>query len=273
MSEPSASSGGEAKPLDQQRPHSARVWDYWLGGKSNYDVDREAGDQIQQVLPDVVEAARADRGFLIRSVRHLTAEAGIRQFLDIGAGLPTNHNTHEVAQNLAPKSRVVYVDNDPLVLRYAEALLTSGPLGATNYVDADVRDVEAILEQAAKTLDFTQPLAVMMLGIVQFVIDDDEARDVVRRFIGVVPSGSYLVLAHPIKNVSSELDRVVQMWNDTGVDPQTLRDPADVAAYFDGLEILEPGVVPCARWRPDDADIGHHHTVAPWRVCAVGRKP
>lgn len=273
MSEPIRSSGDGARALDQQRPHSARVWDYWLGGKSNYEVDREVGDQLQQVVPDVVEAARADRGFLLRAVRHVTAEAGIRQFLDLGAGLPTNRNTHEAAQDLAPESRVVYVDNDPLVLRYAEALLTSGPHGATNYIDADVRDVEVILEQAAKTLDFTRPLAVMMLGIVQFITDDAEAREVVGKLVAAVPSGSYLALAHPIKGVDSEVDRVLQMWNDAGVDPQTLRGHADITGYFDGLEILEPGVVPCAQWRPDDADIVNSRTVAPWRVCAVGRKP
>ncbi|GAA2653632.1 SAM-dependent methyltransferase [Streptomyces aculeolatus] len=261
------------RSLDQQRPHSARVWDYWLGGKSNYEVDRVTGDQLQEAVPDVVEAARADRGFLMRSVRHLTAEAGIRQFLDLGAGLPTNHNTHEVAQDIAPESRVVYVDNDPLVLRYADALLTSGPQGATNYVDADVRDIEAILEQAAKTLDFTRPVAVMMLGIVQFIIDDAEARDVVRRLVEAVPPGSHLALAHPVRGVSSEVDRILQMWNDAGVDPQTLRDPADVAGYFDGLEILEPGVVPCAQWRPEEPAVGANRAVAPWRVCAVGRKP
>ncbi|AZM45187.1 translation initiation factor IF-2 [Streptomyces sp. WAC 06738] len=261
------------RSLDQQRPHSARVWDYWLGGKNNYEVDREVGDQMAEVVTDVVEAARADRGFLMRSVRHFAADAGIRQFLDLGAGLPTNHNTHEVAQGVAPESRVVYVDNDPLVLRYAEALLTSGPEGATNYVDADVRDVTAILEQAAKTLDFSRPVAVMMLGIVQFIVDDAEAREVVRRFVAAVPSGSYLALAHPVRGVSSEVDGVLQMWNEASVDPQTLRTHADVAGYFDGLELLEPGVVPCAQWRPEDAAVGQNRPVAPWRVCAVGRKP
>jgi hypothetical protein len=264
---------GEGTALDQSRPHSARVWDYWLGGKSNYQVDRAVADQIEQVVPDAAEAARADRGFLMRSVRHLTTEAGVRQFLDLGAGLPTNHNTHEVAQHLAPESRVVYVDNDPLVLRYAEALLTSDPQGATQYVDADVRDVEPILEAARATLDFSRPVAVMMLGIVQFIVDDAQAREVVGRFLDEVPAGSYLALAHPVKGVSGEVDRALQMWNDEGVDPQTLRSTDDVAGYFDGLEILAPGVVPCAAWRPDDADLGGDRTVAPWRVCAVGRKP
>ncbi|WBB60274.1 SAM-dependent methyltransferase [Streptomyces sp. WMMC500] len=262
-----------ARELDQQRPHSARVWDYWLGGKSNYEVDRAAGDQLQEAVPDVVEAARADRGFLTRSVRWLTAEAGIRQFLDLGAGLPTNQNTHEVAQAAAPEARVVYVDNDPLVLRYAEALLSSGPQGACRYLDADVRDVDVILEQAAKTLDFTRPVAVMMLGIVQFIIDDAAAREVVGRLVEAVPPGSCLAIAHPVKGVSSDVDRVLQMWNDTGVDPQTLRTPADVAGYFEGLEIVEPGVVPCAEWRPEIADVGDQRAVAPWRLCAVGRKP
>ncbi|MFW6694001.1 SAM-dependent methyltransferase [Streptomyces sp. MAR4 CNX-425] len=266
-------SAGEGKSLDQSRPHSARVWDYWLGGKSHYQVDREVGDQMEQLVPDAAEAARADRGFLVRAVRHLTADAGIRQFLDLGAGLPTSRNTHEVAQHQAPDSRVVYVDNDPLVLRYAEALLTSGPRGVTEYVDADVRDVETILERARNTLDFSSPVAVMMLGIVQFIVDDGQAREVVGRFVDELPAGSHLALAHPVKGVSAEVDAALRLWNAEGADPQTLRTPDEVAGYFDGLEILEPGVVPCAAWRPDDADLGGDRTVAPWRICAVGRKP
>ncbi len=166
----------QAPTIDMTVPHSARIWNYWLGGKDNYPVDRAAGDQYREVFPGVIDVARASRQFLTRAVRYLAGEAGVRQFLDIGTGLPTVDNTHEVAQRVAPESRIVYVDNDPLVLTHARALLTSTPQGVTDYIDADLREPDKILEAAAKTLDFTQPIALMLMGIMGHIGDYDEAR-------------------------------------------------------------------------------------------------
>ncbi|MFC0531817.1 SAM-dependent methyltransferase [Phytohabitans kaempferiae] len=273
MTDNSSGVAGERPKIDSSVAHSARVWDYWLGGKDNYAADREAGDQIRLVLSDVVEAARVDRAFLIRAVRYLVAEAGIRQFLDIGTGLPTANNTHEVAQSVAPDCRIVYVDNDPIVLAHARALLVGSTLGATDYIDADVHDPDAILRAAARTLDFSQPIAIMMLGVMQFVMDDEAAQTIVKRLVDAVPSGSYLAIAHPISGVSAPLDEAVRLWNATGSAPQTLRAPDLVARFFDGLELLDPGVVPCPQWRPDPHEADADRDVAPWRVSALGRKP
>ena len=194
-----APAGGDTQDDPPRRlnttvPHSARVWNYLLGGKDNYDVDREAGDKIRETFPAMVDIARHSRRMLTRVVRHLAGEAGIRQFLDIGTGLPTVDNTHEVAQRVAPESRIVYVDNDPLVLVHAHALLTSTPEGATAYIDADVRDPDAILREAAKTLDFTRPTALMLMGILGLVSDYDQARSIVNRLMAALPPGSYLAL-------------------------------------------------------------------------------
>jgi hypothetical protein len=271
VTDDSSGAAGDRVKIDSSVAHSARVWDYWLGGKDNYAADREAGDQIRGVLPDVVEAAQVDRAFLIRAVRYMAGEAGVRQFLDIGTGLPTANNTHEVAQSVAPESRIVYVDNDPIVLAHARALLVGSELGATDYIDADVHDPDTILQAAARTLDFRQPVAIMMLGVVQFVIDDDEAGAIVKRLLNAVPSGSYLAIAHPISGASAALEEAVRLWNQTGSAPQALRTPQQIAGLFDGLELLDPGVVPCPQWRPDSDDADRD--VAPWRVCAVGRKP
>src|SRR5262244_2815320 len=169
--------------LDTTVSHSARIWNYWLGGKDNYAVDREAGDKVAAMLPSIVAQARADRAFLGRAIRYLAGEEGIRQFLDIGTGMPTSDNTHEVAQRVAPESRIVYVDNDPLVLAHARALLVSTAQGATDCIDADVREPDKILEHTAQTLDLTQPTALMLLGILGHVPDDDEAYSIVRRLM------------------------------------------------------------------------------------------
>jgi S-adenosyl methyltransferase len=195
VSESSTPAGGQegAPKLDTSTPHSARLWNYWLGGKDNFPADREVGDQVRAIYPEIVEVARASRAFLVRAVRHLAGEAGVRQFLDIGSGPPTANNTHEVAQAVAPECRVVYVDNDPLVLVHAHALLTSAPAGATDYIEADVRDVDMILQGAAATLDFTRPIALVMQGILGYIVNDEEARSVVKRLLEAVPSGSYLV--------------------------------------------------------------------------------
>src|SRR5438874_6177217 len=183
-----------ATGIDTTVPHSARIWNYWLGGKDNYAVDREAGDQYVKIYPGIVDIARAGRAFLARAVRYLTLEAGIRQFLDVGTGLPTVDNTHELAQRAVPASRIVYVDNDPLVLAHARALLTSTPEGVTDYIDADMRDPDKVLQDAARTLDFAQPVALMMLGILGNVLDTDEARSIVNRLVAAVPAVSYLVI-------------------------------------------------------------------------------
>jgi len=186
-----------APKLDTTIPHSARVWNYFLGGKDHFAVDREAGEQYRAIFPEIMDIAQADRGFLGRAVRCLAGEAGIRQFLDIGTGLPTLNNTHEVAQRVAPASRIVYVDNDPMVLVHARALLTSTPEGACDYIEADLHEPDKILEAAARTLDFTKPTAIMLLGILHFIPDTDEAYATVDRLVGAVPSGSYLAIPMP----------------------------------------------------------------------------
>lgn len=252
MSESSIPAGGSPR-LNTGVAHNARVWNYWIGGKDNYEVDQRVGEHVAGMFPVIREVARADREFLGRAVRFLTAERGIRQFLDIGTGLPTVDNTHEIAQRLAPEARIVYVDNDPIVLAHARTLLTSTPAGATAYIDADVHDPQAIVERAAATLDLGRPVAVMMLGILNFVLDTDKARDIVHRVMAAVPSGSYLVLTHP--TVDADLGGegnvgAMAFWNENATPPITARPRAEVAAFLDGLDLVEPGLVPCSRWRP-----------------------
>jgi hypothetical protein len=256
--------------IDTTVPHSARIWNYWLSGKDNYAVDREVGDQIRQINPAIVDLARADRAFLGRAVRHVVGQAGVRQLLDIGTGLPTADNTHEVAQRIDPEARVVYVDNDPLVLVHAHALLVGTPEGATDYIGADVHDPETILREAARTLDFSQPIALMLLAIVQFIMDDDEAAAVVKRLVQAVPSGSYLVVSHATNEVNTEvMDAHLAHWNAHGTPKFCYRTRKQISRYFDGLELLEPGAVFLPYWRPDPGD-----TPLPMDgICAVGRKP
>jgi S-adenosyl methyltransferase len=237
--------------IDTTVPHSARIWNYWLGGKDNYAVDRAAGDEYVKVFPGIVDVARAGRAFLARAVRYLTLEAGIRQFLDVGTGLPTVDNTHELAQRAAPDSRIVYVDNDPLVLSHARALLTSTPEGATDYIDADLRDPEAILARAAESLDFSQPVALMLMGVMGHIDDDDEAQSIVQRLRAGLPPGSYLAMYDGIEEVIQAFNEAQQGYDDTGAVPYKLRGPDQVARFFDGLEFVEPGLVRVSRWRPE----------------------
>jgi O-methyltransferase involved in polyketide biosynthesis len=255
--------------LDTGVPHTARTWNYWLGGKDNYPVDRKAGDEIRALMPEIVDAACAVRMFLGRVVRYLAGEVGIRQFLDIGTGLPTANNTHEVAQSTAPECRIVYADNDPLVLVHARALLTSSPEGVTDYVEADLRDPDKILREAAKTLDFTQPTALMLLGILNFILDNDEAHAIVNQLLDALPAGSYLVLSHPTPEVDGDAVRKsVRIWNEGGgTPPITARSRQELLRFFDRLELLEPGVVSVSRWRPY---IGPPREV--FEYCGVGRK-
>jgi hypothetical protein len=260
-------------PIDTTVSHSARVWNYWLGGKDNYPVDRQAGDRVAEMYPDIVLLARAARGFLTRAVQYLAGEAGIRQFLDVGTGLPTASNTHQVAQAVAPDSRVVYVDNDPLVLAHARALLTSTPEGACDYIDADLQDTEKIVREAARTLDFTKPAAITLIAILHHITDYGQARSIAHRLMQAVPSGSYLVIAHSTNVIyGAASDEAVARWNKFGKPPVILRSPEQIAGFFDDLELLEPGVVSTTRWRPNVADIGGDPREVD-QFCAVGRKP
>jgi O-methyltransferase involved in polyketide biosynthesis len=253
--------------------HSARIWNYWLGGKDNYAVDRAAGDRVAEMLPIIVVQARADRAFLGRAVRYLAAEAGIRQFLDIGTGLPTADNTHEVAQRVAPESRIVYVDNDPMVLVHARALLTSSPEGKTNYIEADLRNPGYILAEAARTLDLTQPTALLLLGILHHIPDTAEALSIVRQLTAALAPGSFLAINHSTSAISgAAMEDAVHHWNQVGTPTMTLRTPEQVEAFFDGLELLPPGVVSCSRWRPEVAS-GDELPAEVDEFCGVARIP
>ncbi|GIE94960.1 SAM-dependent methyltransferase [Paractinoplanes rishiriensis] len=271
MTDSSSADTAASDKLDSGVAHTARVWNYWLGGKDNYAADREVGEAVRQVLPHVVVTAQADRGFLIRSVRFLAGEAGIRQFLDVGTGLPTANNTHEVAQSVAPESRIVYMDNDPLVLVHARALLTSTPEGKTDYIEADLHDPETILRASKELLDFTQPVALTLLGVLNFILDFDEARAIVKRLLAAVPSGSYLAIAHASNEVfPDDAERVRQFWNENAKPPIVFRTAREISAFFEGTELLEPGVVSCSRWRPDGAALEMPAEVQ--QFCGVGRK-
>ena len=257
--------------VDPTVPHSARVWDFLLGGKDHFQVDREVGETLLKVFPDFAMVARLQREFLIRAVRHLAGEAGIRQFLDIGTGLPTAGNTHEIAQSIAPESRIVYVDNDPIVLAHARALLTSTPEGATDYLDADVRDPGTILDGAARTLDLTQPVAVMMLSIVGQVADADDPHGIVTRLLAPLASGSHLVLSDGT-NTNPALVEAVTAYNENAQNPYQLRSPDRIASFFTGLDLVEPGVVPTPEWRPA-LDRWDQPTPVISAVCGMARKP
>ena len=258
--------------IDTTVSHSARIWDYWLKGKDNYQVDREVGDRIEEMLPDIVRQAREDRLFLGRVVRYLAGEAGVRQFLDIGTGLPTADNTHQVAQRVAPESKIVYVDNDPLVLAHARALLTSTPEGATDYIHADMHDPAAIIAGAGQTLDFGQPIAITMLGVLWHVLDNDEAYAIVNRLLQAMPSGSYLALNHPTLEVTGEkMATAIRYWNEYGTPPGTHRTPAELTQFFDGMDLVEPGVVSITRWRPEATSSGEPEEID--QFGGVGRKP
>ncbi|MEW9530550.1 SAM-dependent methyltransferase [Microbispora sp. NPDC049125] len=262
--------------IDVTVPHSARVWNYFLGGKDHYPVDREAGEQYRSVFPQIIDIARADRAFLGRAVAYLAGEAGVRQFLDVGTGLPTMDNTHEVAQRIAPESRIVYVDNDPLVLVHARALLVGSPEGATDYLDADLREPEKILNAAAQTLDFDRPVAIMLLGILHFIADFDEARAIVSRLLDAVPSGSYLALTHATFDIGDQTTveantQAQQEWNEKADSPLAARTREQVLRFFDGLEMVEPGLVSMSRWRAEESPWGTPPEVAGF--CGLGRKP
>jgi hypothetical protein len=236
--------------IDTSVPHSARIWNYWLGGKDNFAADRAVGEQVLSMFPGIALVARVQREFLVRAVTYLAGEAGIRQLLDIGTGLPSADNTHQVAQRAAPGSRVVYVDNDPVVLAHARALLTGTPEGATAYVQADLRDCAHILAAAARTLDLSQPVALVLLGILGHIGSDSEAASIVTTLLAGLATGSYLVIADGV-NTSQAGNQAQARYNEQSPVPYHLRSPEQVAALFAGLEVIEPGVVPCTQWRPD----------------------
>ena len=261
----------EIARFDTSVPHIARVYDYWLGGKDNFAADRAAAEQVIATFPDVLVSVRAQRAFLARTVNYLVTEAGIRQFLDIGTGLPASNNTHEVAQQAAPESRIVYVDNDPIVMRHAQVLLTSSPHGATAYIEADLRDTPKVLDEAAGTLDFGQPVAVMLLGVLHCIPDQDDPAAIVARLMAAVPQGSYLVVAHPASDVAIELSRSMGDYNRQGAAPLTARSHAEVSRFFTGLDLVEPGVVQLHRWRAGTAEVGQGRELANYG--GVGRKP
>jgi S-adenosyl methyltransferase len=242
----------EPPTFDTSVAHIARVYNYWLGGKDNYAADRLAGEEAISAYPGLVSSVRANRAFLARAVRYLAAEAGVRQFLDIGTGIPSANNTHEVAQSVAPDARVVYVDNDPVVLAHARALLTSSPSGATDYLDADLRDTGTILSQAARTLDFGRPVAVMLVAILHLIGDADDPRAIVRGLLDAVPAGSYLALSHVASDIEPEaMAEMAKRLNRLMAEKGTYRSQAEVTRFFDGLELLPPGVVRIQQWRPD----------------------
>ena len=255
--------------IDRRVPHSARMWNYFVGGKDHYQVDRDAAAEVLAVYPGYAIKARTCRHFMFRTVRFLTVEAGVRQFLDIGTGLPTANNTHDVAQGFAPESHVVYVDNDPLVLTQGRSLLTSSPEGVTRFVDADVREPDRILDEARRTLDFEKPIALLMLGVLGHVAEHDEILSIVRRFTDALPPGSYMVQCDGTTTDDSYV-KVLDDYNHTAGQPYFPRSHAQVAAYYEGLELLDPGVVPIHLWRPDPEAVGA--SVAVDESGGVGRK-
>ncbi|MFD0773705.1 SAM-dependent methyltransferase [Streptomonospora algeriensis] len=266
---PEPERGSAPTSIDTSVPHSARVWNYWLGGKDNYAADREAGDQFLQRFPQVPAFARQGRGFLMRAITYLVREAGVRQFLDLGTGMPTANNTHEVAQTYAPESSIVYVDNDPLVLTHAHALLVGTPEGKTDYIHADIRDPERITAAARERLDFDRPIALVLMGVLGH-IDADEVPRIIRTLLDALPSGSYLAMWDGT-DTDPGVMAALEEYNANAPLPYRHRSPEWISALFDGLEIVEPGLVPCPQWRPDPAEVGT--TPDAPSVAGVARKP
>jgi hypothetical protein len=276
-SDESASSSGTASkarplPFDTSVANPARVYDYFLGGKDNYAADRAAAEAALKAAPETAFTCRANRAFLGRVVRYLAGQAGMRQFLDIGTGIPTSGNTHQVAQAIAPETRVVYVDYDPIVLAHARALLTSSEAGATEYIDADLRDTDTILSQASKLLDFTKPVAITLISIMHAIPDSDDPYEIVATLLNAVPSGSYIAMSHiasDILDISAQqgLDNVIGSLIQQQL---TSRSRDAVARFFEGTELVAPGLVRVEEWQPD-GETGDANRSYLWS--AVGRKP
>ena len=270
---PGEDPAGQSKrpPFDTTVANQARIYDYLLGGKDNYEADRAAVDAVLKIAPELGFTARENRAFLGRAVRYLAAETGIRQFLDIGTGIPTGGNTHQVAQAVAPEARVVYVDYDPVVLAHARELLKSSKAGATQYIDADLRDTAKILDQAGRLLDFTQPVALTLLMILHVIPDSDDPRALVARVLDAMPSGSYLALSHLGSDL---LDRDAKQGFESVVRRSAQqqyigRARAQLERFFDGTDLVEPGLVRVEEWHPDP-DPGEMGRSALW--CGLGRK-
>ena len=264
--------GGGLPGLDISVPNPARMWNYWVGGKDNFTADREAADKVLQAMPAMPVIARLVRRFLIDAVGQLAGGYGIRQFLDIGTGLPTADNTHDVAQRAAAESRIVYADHDPVVLTHARALLTSSPEGKTDYVQADLRDTGAILAGAARTLDFGQPVAVLLIAILHFIPDADDPYGIVKRLMGPLPPGSCLVIAHAASDIASGATaEMARRYNELSPVPITPRGREQVTRFFDGLDMMPPGLVPLRQWGdPGQAEAGPAGDLAGY--CGIGKK-
>jgi O-methyltransferase involved in polyketide biosynthesis len=268
----SASARSRLPAFDATVPNPARMWNYWLGGKDNFAADRELADRVLEAMPSMPLIARAARLFLIDAVHQLATAHGIRQFLDVGTGLPTADNTHDVAQRAAPDSRIVYVDHDPVVLTHAQALLTSSPEGATDYLQADLRDADTILQGAARTLDLSRPVAVLMIAVLHFIPGADDPYAIVARLMDAVPPGSYLVVAHAASDIAPEASaEMSRRYNEMSSARITPRSREQVARFFDGLDMLPPGLVPISQWGlagPIDATAG-----GLVGYCGIARKP
>ena len=257
--------------IDTSVPNPARVYDYWLGGKDNFEADRRAAEAGYRAFPGVLQSVRANRAFLARVIRYLVAEAGIRQFLDVGSGLPTARNTHEIAQEKAPEARVVYVDNDPVAVLHTRVMLRSSPEGSTGFHQADARDPGLILEHAAATLDLREPVAVIMLGVLHFLPGDEQVAAITAAFAAAVAAGSHLAISHMASDIEPEaMAESARKMAENGITQSAVRSRAQVAGLFAGLDLLPPGVVPVSRWRPDtDAEAEAVTTL--WG--GVARKP
>jgi hypothetical protein len=260
--------------IDTSVPVSARIWNYWMGGDDYYPVDKEAGDAYAQLSPGVFDLARSSRTYLARAVRYAAGDAGVRQFLDIGSGLPSHDPTHKVAQEVAPEARVVYVDNDPLVLAHARALLARDPQSGTDYIEANIYEPDTLLSIARTKLDFDRPVAIMLMGVMGHIgnadeNDDEVARSIIDRFKNALPAGGYLVMYEGV-NTDPAQEKALRQYNESGAVPYRVRRPDQVARFFDGLDLVDPGLVPIHQWRPDPATV--NPPVVP-AVGGIGRKP
>ncbi|MCX4979005.1 SAM-dependent methyltransferase [Streptomyces sp. NBC_00620] len=269
---------GPAGRIDTETAHSARIYDYIIGGKDYYPADKEAGDAMAREWPALPVHMRANRDFMNRAVRHLAQEAGIRQFLDIGTGIPTSPNLHEIAQSVAPESRVVYVDSDPLVLTLSQGLLAGAPEGRTSYLEADMRDPASILNapELRETLDLGKPVALTVIAIVHFALDEDDAVGIVRRLLDPLPSGSYLAMSIATAEFApDEVGRVANEYAARGM-PMRLRTHAEAGEFFEGLELVEPGIAQVHKWHPDGAGRAAAEPIRDEDIAmygAVARKP
>ncbi|HXJ26709.1 MAG TPA: SAM-dependent methyltransferase [Streptosporangiaceae bacterium] len=256
--------------FDTAVPSPARMWNYWVGGKDHFAADREAADKIMAAMPSLPAIARSVRYFLIDIVHSLTVDYGIRQFLDIGTGLPTADNTHDVAQRAAPESRIVYADYDPVVLAHARALLTSSLEGQTDYIEADLRETGTILSAAARTLDFSKPVAILLLAVLHFIPDEDDPYAIVRKLMDAVPSGSFLVIVHaPSDRSPEEMAEHTRRYNESGAESMRPRSQEEILRFFTGLELIGPGIAPLSEWLPE----GQAGPASGEAVAGVGRKP